>query len=93
MLRGDLDVLVGLRADTLPERFNQWQLFSTGAAVFLPRDHLLAAEGLVHGTRLAELVLVGASEPDALPERILSQIMRQLGRRPSTPHRASNWET
>jgi LysR family transcriptional regulator, hydrogen peroxide-inducible genes activator len=93
MLRGDLDVLVGLRADTLPERFNQWQLFSTGAAVFLPRDHLLAAEESIHGSRLAESVLLGASEPEALPERILSQIVRRLGRRPSTPHRASNWET
>ncbi|WP_371418048.1 LysR substrate-binding domain-containing protein [Acidisoma sp. L85] len=84
---------MGRLTDMLPERFNQWQLFSTGAAVFLPRDHLLAAEGLVHGTRLAESVLVGAFEPDALPERILSQIVRQLGRRPSTPHRASSWET
>jgi LysR family transcriptional regulator, hydrogen peroxide-inducible genes activator len=93
MLRGELDVFVGLQADTLPERFNQWHLFSTGASVFLPQNHRLACEESIISTNLAEATLLGASEPEALPERILSQIARRVGRRPSTPHRAGNWET
>jgi LysR family transcriptional regulator, hydrogen peroxide-inducible genes activator len=93
LLRGELDVFVGLRADILPERVNQWQLFSSDASIFLPQDHLLTAEEPIDVGHLANAILLGAGEPDALPERILSQVARSIGRRPSTPHRASSWET
>jgi LysR family hydrogen peroxide-inducible transcriptional activator len=93
MLQGELDVLVGLRRDSPPARFNQWHLFSAATSLFLPHGHVIGAVGEIRATDLVDATMLGAFDADALPEVLLTRLAQTLGRRPATPHRAGNWET
>jgi LysR family transcriptional regulator, hydrogen peroxide-inducible genes activator len=93
MLQGELDVFIGMRYDHPPARFNQWPLFSATASLFLPHGHAISNIGEIRTWDLADATLLGAFGADALPEVLLTQVARTLGRRPNTPHRAGNWET
>jgi DNA-binding transcriptional LysR family regulator len=93
MLQGELDVIIGIRCDIPPARFNQWRLFSATTSLFVPHGHAISAIETLRASDLADATLLGAFDADALPEVLLTQITRALGRRPATPHRAGNWET
>jgi DNA-binding transcriptional LysR family regulator len=93
MLQGELDVLIGIRGDIPPARFNQWRLFAASTSLFVPHGHAISTIKTVCASDLADATLLGAFDADALPEILLTQIARTLGRRPATPHRAGNWET
>jgi DNA-binding transcriptional LysR family regulator len=93
MLQGDLDILVGFRAEVFPERFEHWKLFTSVVTLIVPREHVLANETAIQVSHLARAQLVGASESNALPEIVLAQLRRQSDTGIVSPHRADNWET
>ena len=93
MLQGELDVIVAVGSDTAHGRFNQWRLFSPTTSLFLPPGHAILDFDEISARDLADVILLGAFDADALPEVLLAQVAQTLGRRPTTPHRAGNWET
>lgn len=93
MLQGQLDVIVAMGVDTPPQRFNQWRLLSSCAAVFVSTDHRIATKSELQIDDLAAESFLGAFEPDSLPEILLSHLARCIGGRPQTPHRVGNWES
>ena len=93
MLQGQLDVMVAMGVDTPPQRFNQWRLLASCASVIVPIDHRIATRSELQVGDLAEESFLGAFEPDALPEILLSGLARCIGGRPRTPHRVGSWES
>jgi DNA-binding transcriptional LysR family regulator len=90
MLDGDLDTVVMVEPEKLPERLNRWPLFEDRYVVLCSREHPFAAMSEIPAAALAEeCVLVRASRGCDL-EQALDRLCAAAGVKPKTRHSGSS---
>jgi len=90
MLDGELDSVVIVEPEKLPDRLNRWSLFDDRYVVLCSGDHRFAAMSEVPVTALAdECVLVRASR-DCDFEQTLDRLCTAAGVQPRTRHTGSS---
>ena len=90
MLDGDLDAVVIVEPEKLPERLNRWPLFEDRYVVLCPAEHHLAALAEIPIAELGdECVLMRASRGCDF-EQALDRLCTEAGVKPRTRHTGSS---